>query len=69
VSAVNPEDLWLKEAPQNVPRTWRERPNGQCKARYSLEQPRVFDAMRDTLSAIHRARKIESESDGRIWKR
>jgi 4-alpha-glucanotransferase len=35
------EDLWLETESQNVPGTWRERPNWRRKARYSLE------AMRD----------------------
>lgn len=61
---VNLEDLWLEPAPQNVPGTWQERPNWQRKARYSMTQLREFNAMRDTLVAIDRARRNESESDG-----
>lgn len=60
---VNLEDLWLEAAPQNVPGTWEERPNWRRKARYSLEQLREFGALRDTLAALQRARRKESESD------
>ncbi len=60
---VNLEDLWLEAAPQNVPGTWEERPNWKRKARYALEQLGDFGAMRDTLVAIDRARRRESESD------
>lgn len=35
---VNLEDLWLEEQPQNVPGTWRERPNWRRRARQSFEQ-------------------------------
>lgn len=35
---VNLEDLWRETAAQNVPGTWRERPNWRRKARYSLEE-------------------------------
>jgi len=60
---VNLEDLWLEPAPQNVPGTWEERPNWKRRARYSLEQVHEFGAMRDTLAAIDKARKKESEND------
>jgi len=60
---VNLEDLWLEPAPQNVPGIWEERPNWKRKARYSLEQIREFGAIRETLAAIDKARKKESEND------
>ncbi|HWP29020.1 MAG TPA: 4-alpha-glucanotransferase, partial [Chloroflexota bacterium] len=42
---VNLEDLWRETAAQNVPGTWRERPNWRRKARYSLEElSRLADA-------------------------
>jgi 4-alpha-glucanotransferase len=50
VVLVNLEDLWLETEPQNVPGTWRERPNWQRKARYSLDEvmqmPHVVDLLR-----------------------
>jgi len=60
---INLEDLWLEPAPQNVPGTWEERPNWMRKARYSLEQLHEFGAMRETLVAIDKARRKESEND------
>ena len=50
---VNLEDLWLEPAPQNVPGTWRERPNWQRKARFSLEQIREMNALVGILNTIH----------------
>ncbi len=49
---INLEDLWLEPAPQNVPGTWRERPNWQRKARYSLEEIRRLRPVGDFLKAI-----------------
>jgi 4-alpha-glucanotransferase len=49
---INLEDLWLEPAPQNVPGTWRERPNWQRKARYSLEEIRRLQQMSDLLKTI-----------------
>jgi 4-alpha-glucanotransferase len=50
VVLVNLEDLWLETEPQNVPGTWRERPNWRRKARLSLEEimqaPQVVDILR-----------------------
>jgi 4-alpha-glucanotransferase len=45
------EDLWLETESQNVPGTWRERPNWRRKARYSLEamrqKPEVVRILRE----------------------
>jgi 4-alpha-glucanotransferase len=49
---INLEDLWLEPAPQNVPGTWRERPNWQRKARYSLEEIRRLRPLVDFLKTI-----------------
>ena len=54
---INLEDLWLEPAPQNVPGTWRERPNWQRKARYSLEQIRRLRPVGDFLHAISDIRR------------
>jgi len=47
---VNLEDLWLETEPQNVPGTWRERPNWRRKARFGLDElmqmPLVVEALR-----------------------
>jgi 4-alpha-glucanotransferase len=34
---VNLEDLWAETMPQNVPGTWKERPNWRRRARHGLE--------------------------------
>ena len=50
---VNLEDLWLEPAPQNVPGTWRERPNWQRKTRLPLEEIRADGALVEILKTIH----------------
>jgi 4-alpha-glucanotransferase len=46
---TNLEDLWLETQSQNVPGTWRERPNWRLKAHYSMEamgrMPDVLDML------------------------
>jgi 4-alpha-glucanotransferase len=60
VTLVNLEDLWLETRPQNVPGTWRERPNWRRKARYPLEAftrlPAVCEPLRqiDSLRGTRR---------------
>jgi 4-alpha-glucanotransferase len=55
---VNLEDLWLESQPQNVPGTWRERPNWRRRARYSLEamsrRNEVVDALREIDRLVKR---------------
>jgi 4-alpha-glucanotransferase len=55
VVLVNLEDLWLEPRPQNVPGTYRERPNWRRKARFSVEEitgdPKLAAALRE-LSGI-----------------
>ncbi|HMC89307.1 MAG TPA: 4-alpha-glucanotransferase, partial [Gemmataceae bacterium] len=52
------EDLWLETQPQNVPGTWRERPNWQRKARYSLQEigqmPDVLDLLKQMDRLVKR---------------
>ena len=60
---VNLGDPWLEPVPQNVPGTWEVRSNWKRKTRYSLEQVHQFGALRETLTAIDKARKKESEND------
>jgi 4-alpha-glucanotransferase len=55
---INVEDLWLETAPQNVPGTWRERPNWRRKVRHPLatwdEQP----GLRATLESVDHLRRV-----------
>jgi 4-alpha-glucanotransferase len=52
---ANLEDLWQETEPQNVPGTWRERPNWQRKARHGLEEFDHVPGVRDTLAALDAA--------------
>jgi 4-alpha-glucanotransferase len=52
---VNLEDMWQETEPQNVPGTWRERPNWQRKARHRLEEIDQLPGVRDTLAALNGA--------------
>jgi 4-alpha-glucanotransferase len=60
VALANLEDLWLEVNPQNVPGTWRERPNWQRRARHSLEEVKelapVLDALRDMDRIVKQGR-------------
>lgn len=49
---VNLEDLWGETDPQNVPGTWRERPNWRRRARLTLEEFTASPEVRDTLRGI-----------------
>jgi 4-alpha-glucanotransferase len=59
---VNLEDLWRETEPQNMPGTWKERPNWMRKARHSLEalrnMPRVDGVLRE-VDRIRRRRRTE----------
>lgn len=57
---INLEDLWLEAEPQNVPGTWRERPNWRRKARHSLDHLRGTADSMDLLRTIRdiRARMV-----------
>ena len=50
---VNLEDLWGETESQNVPGTWRERPNWRRKARLSLEE---FSRSPQVVKALHGVR-------------
>ena len=54
---INLEDLWLEPAPQNVPGTWRERPNWQRKLRHSLEEIHSMEALRNMLKTVSDIRR------------
>ncbi len=47
---INVEDLWLETQPQNVPGTWRERPNWQRRTREPFE---AWSRRRDVLNTLH----------------
>ncbi|HZO99776.1 MAG TPA: 4-alpha-glucanotransferase, partial [Terriglobia bacterium] len=57
VTIVNLEDLWLETKPQNVPGTWRERPNWSRKARYSMEAFTKIAEVAEVLRLIDGYRK------------
>ncbi|MGM0574128.1 MAG: 4-alpha-glucanotransferase [Myxococcota bacterium] len=56
---VNLEDLWLEREPQNVPGTWRERPNWVRRARMGVDDMRRDPGIREALRAIDRLRRGE----------
>ncbi len=59
---VNLEDLWLCPDPQNVPGTWKERPNWIRRARYTFEQFVDLPEVRDTLVSLDVSRRQRSSS-------
>ncbi|HKI38025.1 MAG TPA: 4-alpha-glucanotransferase [Gemmataceae bacterium] len=60
VALANVEDFWLEAHPQNVPGTWRERPNWMRRARRSLEEftrmPTVLQALREMDRIVKQGR-------------
>jgi 4-alpha-glucanotransferase len=59
VVLVNLEDLWLETEPQNVPGTWRERPNWRRKMRLGLDQALELPLVLDALQEVNRLRRRE----------
>ena len=57
---VNLEDLWLETEPQNVPGTWRERPNWRRKAQYRLDQIMRLPRVSDELRQVNQLRRGET---------
>lgn len=57
VVLVNLEDLWAETEPQNVPGTYRERPNWRRKARYSLDEFQDLPVVQRVLGTVHRLRR------------
>jgi 4-alpha-glucanotransferase len=57
VVLVNLEDLWLETKPQNVPGTFRERPNWRRKAAYSLEAFWELPQVGETFKELNRLRR------------
>lgn len=60
---VSLEDLWLEPEPQNVPGTWRERPNWRRKAMHPLQRFRDSPEVREPLQEIGR-RQRKGRQDG-----
>lgn len=58
------EDLWLEPEPQNVPGTWRERPNWRRKAKHPLERIRHMSGVVETLERIRRKQRGERQDGG-----
>ncbi len=57
VVIANLEDLYLETNPQNVPGTWKERPNWQRKARHGFEEVREMPRPIRILREIDRLRQ------------
>jgi len=51
---VNVEDLWKALDPQNVPGTWKERPNWQRKARFELADWDRLDGIKTALEFLRK---------------
>jgi 4-alpha-glucanotransferase len=49
---ANLEDLWQETEPQNVPGTWREKPNWRLRAAHALEEFDRLPGLRDALRAV-----------------
>jgi 4-alpha-glucanotransferase len=61
---VNVEDLWLETAQQNVPGTWRERPNWRRKVRYPFAAWERLPGLRAALQTVDRLRRTVSPATG-----
>lgn len=57
VALANLEDFWLETHPQNVPGTWRERPNWLRRAQRSLEEMKTMPAVQEGFRALDRGAK------------
>lgn len=66
VVIANLEDLYLETNPQNVPGTWKERPNWLRKARHGLEEIREMPRLIRILREMDRLRKGEKSIPGHL---
>jgi 4-alpha-glucanotransferase len=57
---VNLEDLWLSAEAQNVPGTWKERPNWQRRAAHAFEELIDMPQVYETLQEISQHRREET---------
>ena len=58
VALANVEDFWMEEHPQNVPGTWRERPNWMRRAKHLLEEFTKMPAVLEALRELDRITKV-----------
>jgi len=65
VVLVNLEDVWLETLAQNVPGTYRERPNWRRKARLSIEKMGSLAAARSFFRELSKVRNRRAESGSR----
>ncbi len=56
VALANVEDFWLETNPQNVPGTWRERPNWLRRGRHGLEEFTQMPEVLEILRAMDRSK-------------
>ncbi|HBO70745.1 MAG TPA: 4-alpha-glucanotransferase [Deltaproteobacteria bacterium] len=61
---VNLEDLWQEVEPQNMPGTWKERPNWMRKARHSQEEFGEMPGVTGSLREVDRLRRGGNPSGG-----
>ena len=61
VVIANLEDLYLETEPQNVPGTWKERPNWLRKAKHGIEEIRENPQVLRILRELDRLRKEEKK--------
>ncbi|GAB4361930.1 MAG: 4-alpha-glucanotransferase [Deltaproteobacteria bacterium] len=62
---VNLEDLWGETEPQNLPGTWKERPNWMRKARRSLEDLQSLPRVDRVLREVDRLRRRDGAGNRR----
>jgi len=53
---VNLEDTWFSREPQNVPGTWKEKPNWRHKSRYSIKELDEVAYLKQIVEKINRVR-------------
>lgn len=61
VLLVNVEDLWGELLPQNVPGTWRERPNWRRRAKLTLDDMRQSQEILGLLAEVDRCTKLTGQ--------
>ena len=65
VMQINMEDLWLETLPQNVPGTWKERPNWRRKHRYTLEEISANSGIRSLLGSVAKCRRRPNKASSK----
>jgi 4-alpha-glucanotransferase len=54
---VSLEDIWQEAEPQNVPGTWKEKPNWRRRAAHALEELDEVPGVRETLLAVDQVQR------------